>query len=104
MGIPPKLQIVNSKTADIVTGKRFTEYSQLDLSRVNENVSKKRDENQVFAKNMTECGGRPSFVFLEGPPLANDTLGVHHVMVRTIKDILCRYKVAKGYQVRRKAG
>ena len=52
-------------------GKRFTEYSQFDLSQVNKDVLKKWDENQVFAKSMTERDGCPSFVFFEGPPSAN---------------------------------
>lgn len=62
------------------------------------------DENQVFAKSMTEREGCPSFVFFEGPPSANGMPGIHHVMARSIKDIFCRYKTMKGYQVKRKAG
>ena len=85
-------------------GKRFTEYSQFDLSQVNKDVLKKWDENQVFAKSMTERDGCPSFVFFEGPPSANGMPCIHHVMARTIKDIFCRYKTMKGYQVKRKAG
>ncbi|GAE19984.1 isoleucyl-tRNA synthetase [Bacteroides pyogenes DSM 20611 = JCM 6294] len=85
-------------------GKRFTEYSQFDLSQVNKEVLKKWDENHVFAKSMTEREGCPSFVFFEGPPSANGMPGIHHVMARTIKDIFCRYKTMKGYQVKRKAG
>ena len=60
-------------------GKRFTEYSQFDLSQVNKDVLKKWDENQVFAKSMTERDGCPSFVFFEGPPSANGMPGIHHV-------------------------
>ena len=52
-------------------GKKFAEYSQFDLSKVNAEVLKKWDENQVFAKSMTEREGCPSFVFYEGPPSAN---------------------------------
>lgn len=85
-------------------GKRFTEYSQFDLSQVNKDVLKKWDENQVFAKSMTEREGCPSFVFFEGPPSANGMPGIHHVMARSIKDIFCRYKTMKGFQVKRKAG
>ena len=85
-------------------GKKFAEYSKLDLSEVNGKVLKKWDENQVFAKSMTEREGCPSFVFFEGPPSANGMPGIHHVMARTIKDIFCRYKTMKGYQVKRKAG
>jgi len=84
--------------------KRFTEYSQFDLSQVNKDILKKWDENGVFAKSMTEREGCPSFVFFEGPPSANGMPGIHHVMARSIKDIFCRYKTMKGYQVMRKAG
>ena len=85
-------------------GKNFAEYSKLDLSEVNGKVLKKWDENQVFAKSMTEREGCPSFVFFEGPPSANGMPGIHHVMARSIKDIFCRYKTMKGFQVKRKAG
>lgn len=84
--------------------KKFIEHSQLDLSKVNKDVLKKWDENGVFAKSMTEREGCPSFVFYEGPPSANGMPGIHHVMARSIKDIFCRYKTMKGYQVKRKAG
>ena len=84
--------------------KKFTEYSQLNLSDVNKEVLKKWDENDVFSKSMTEREGCPSFVFYEGPPSANGMPGIHHVMARTIKDTFCRYKTMKGYQVKRKAG
>ncbi len=85
-------------------GRKFAEYSKLDLSEVNGKVLKKWDENQVFAKSMTEREGCPSFVFFEGPPSANGMPGIHHVMARSIKDIFCRYKTMKGFQVKRKAG
>ncbi len=85
-------------------GKKFAEYSQFDLSKVNAEVLKKWDENQVFAKSMTEREGCPSFVFFEGPPSANGMPGIHHVMARSIKDIFCRYKTMKGFLVKRKAG
>ncbi len=85
-------------------GKKFAEYSKLDLSEVNGKVLKKWDENQVFAKSMTEREGCPSFVFFEGPPSANGMPGIHHVMAPSIKEIFCRYKTMKGFQVKRKAG
>ena len=85
-------------------GKKLAEYSQFDLSKVNAEVLKKWDENQVFAKSMTEREGCPSFVFYEGPPSANGMPGIHHVMARSIKDIFCRYKTMKGFLVKRKAG
>lgn len=85
-------------------GKKFSEYSKFDLSEVNKEMLKKWDENQVFAKSMTEREGCPSFVFYEGPPSANGMPGIHHVIARSIKDIFCRYKTMKGFQVKRKAG
>ncbi|MDR3118830.1 MAG: isoleucine--tRNA ligase [Mediterranea sp.] len=84
--------------------KKFAEYSQFDLSEVNKKVLAKWDENSVFANSLTEREGCPSFVFYEGPPSANGIPGIHHVMARTIKDIFCRYKTMKGFQVKRKAG
>ena len=84
--------------------KKFAEYSQLNLSEVNKEILKKWDENSVFAKSLTEREGQPSFVFYEGPPSANGMPGIHHVMARAIKDIFCRYKTMKGFQVKRKAG
>ena len=84
--------------------KKFTEYGQLNLSDVNKEVLKDWDEKDVFSKSMTEREGCPSFVFYEGPPSANGMPGIHHVMARTIKDVFCRYKTMKGFQVKRKAG
>lgn len=84
--------------------KRFTERNQLDLSQVNKDVLKEWDEKDIFHKSIKEREGCPSFVFYEGPPSANGLPGIHHVMARSIKDIFCRYKTMKGYQVERKAG
>ena len=84
--------------------KKFTEYGQLNLSDVNKEVLQVWDEKDVFGKSMTEREGCPSFVFYEGPPSANGMPGIHHVMARAIKDIFCRYKTMKGFQVKRKAG
>ena len=85
-------------------GKRFAEHPKFDLSEINKNVLKKWDEDQVFAKSVTEREGCPSFVFFEGPPSANGMPGIHHVLARTIKDTFCRYKTMKGFLVNRKAG
>ena len=84
--------------------KKFAEYGMLNLSEVNREVLEKWDEQDVFAKSMTEREGCPSFVFFEGPPSANGMPGIHHVMARSIKDTFCRYKTMKGFQVKRKAG
>ena len=85
--------------------KKFKEYSsQLSLSDINKEMLKIWDEHGLFEASMTERKGCPSFVFFEGPPSANGMPGIHHVMARTIKDITCRYKTMRGYQVKRKAG
>ena len=84
--------------------KKFTEYNQFDLSQINKDVLKKWDENSVFQKSLSTREGCPTFVFYEGPPSANGMPGIHHVMARSIKDIFCRYKTMKGFQVKRKAG
>ena len=84
--------------------KKFAEYSGLDLSAVNKEVLERWDRENVFEQSMTTREGCPSFVFYEGPPSANGMPGIHHVMARSIKDIFCRYKTMKGFQVKRKAG
>ncbi|MCH4155385.1 MAG: isoleucine--tRNA ligase [Muribaculaceae bacterium] len=84
--------------------KKFKEYNSFNLSDINKEVLKKWDEEKVFAESIKERDGAPSFVFYEGPPSANGMPGIHHVMARTIKDIVCRFKTMKGYQVMRKAG
>ncbi len=84
--------------------KKFTEYSNLNLSQVNKEVLHRWDKEDVFHKSLEIREGAPSFVFYEGPPSANGMPGIHHVIARSIKDIFCRYKTMKGYQVKRKAG
>ncbi|MCU0473294.1 MAG: isoleucine--tRNA ligase [Bacteroidales bacterium] len=85
-------------------GKRFPEYKNLDLSKVNKDILKIWDENNTFHKSVRELNGKGEFVFYEGPPSANGIPGIHHVMARTIKDAVCRYKTQCGYEVKRKAG
>ena len=85
--------------------KKFKEYSnQLNLSDVNKEVLGDWDVHNLFERSMKEREGLPTFVFYEGPPSANGMPGIHHVMARTIKDIVCRYKTMKGFHVKRKAG
>ena len=85
-------------------GKRFPEYKGLDLSRINKEILKIWDENDTFHKSIREVNGKGEFVFYEGPPSANGIPGIHHVMARTIKDAICRFKTQCGYEVKRKAG
>ncbi|WP_421985391.1 isoleucine--tRNA ligase [Roseivirga sp.] len=61
-------------------------------------------DNGIFEKSVSEKEGNPTFTFFEGPPSANGMPGIHHVMARTVKDIFCRYKTQKGFQVKRKGG
>ena len=84
--------------------ERFAEYNALDLSEVNKKVLKKWNDEDVFHKSVSIRENAPSFIFYEGPPSANGMPGIHHVIARSIKDIFCRYKTMKGFQVKRKAG
>jgi isoleucyl-tRNA synthetase len=83
---------------------KFTEYKGLDLPTVASEVLDFWKENNIFEKSVSTREGNQPFVFFEGPPSANGLPGIHHVMARTIKDIFCRYKTQKGFQVKRKAG
>jgi len=85
-------------------GKRFPEYKSLDLSQINKEILKVWDKNDTFHKSIRELNGKGEFVFYEGPPSANGIPGIHHVMARTIKDAICRFKTQSGYEVKRKAG
>ncbi|MBN2634008.1 MAG: class I tRNA ligase family protein, partial [Bacteroidales bacterium] len=84
--------------------KRFPEYKNLDLSKVNRDILELWDREDTFHKSIRETDGKGEFIFFEGPPSANGIPGIHHVMARTIKDAICRYKTQCGYMVRRKAG
>ena len=83
---------------------KFKEYSKFNLSDINKDVLKLWDEEKVFEQSISAREGAPTFVFYEGPPSANGMPGIHHVLARTIKDIVCRFKTMKGYRVLRKAG
>ncbi|MFN4075601.1 MAG: isoleucine--tRNA ligase [Cloacibacterium sp.] len=84
--------------------KKFTEYKQLNLNAVAENVANFWKTNQTFKKSVETREGKPKYVFYEGPPSANGMPGIHHVMARALKDIFCRYQTQNGKQVFRKAG
>ncbi|NNT71240.1 isoleucine--tRNA ligase [Flavobacterium sp. IMCC34852] len=83
---------------------KFTEYKGLDLPTVATEVLDFWKKNNVFEQSVTSREGATPYVFFEGPPSANGLPGIHHVMARAIKDIFCRYKTQKGFQVKRKAG
>ncbi len=82
----------------------FKEYKRLDLPKIAEDVLSYWETEAIFEQSIRSREGKPPFVFYEGPPSANGMPGIHHVMARAIKDIFCRYKTQKGYQVKRKAG
>ncbi len=87
---------------DIV--KTYKEFKQVDYPGIGEDLLKYWKKNQIFEKSISKREGAETFTFFEGPPSANGTPGIHHVMARTLKDIFCRYKTLKGYQVKRKGG
>ncbi len=84
--------------------KKYPEYKQLDLSQIGKDILEVWEKENTFERSVETREGKENFVFYEGPPSANGQPGIHHVMARTIKDIFCRYKTLKGYQVKRKAG
>ncbi|MBF02297.1 MAG: isoleucine--tRNA ligase [Flavobacterium sp.] len=83
---------------------KFTEYKGLDLPTVASEVLDFWKKENIFDKSVSTREGNTPYVFFEGPPSANGLPGIHHVMARAIKDIFCRYKTQKGFQVKRKAG
>lgn len=83
---------------------KFTEYKNLDMSGVASEMLEFWKEQSIFEKSISTREDNKPFVFFEGPPSANGKPGIHHVMARAIKDIFCRYKTQKGFQVKRKAG
>jgi isoleucyl-tRNA synthetase len=82
----------------------FKEHKQLNLAAVAQDILSFWEEESIFEKSVSTREGQPPYVFYEGPPSANGMPGIHHVMARAIKDIFCRYKTQKGFQVKRKAG
>jgi len=84
--------------------KKYASYKNLDLPAIAEEVLKTWKADVVFERSMSTRPADKQYVFFEGPPSANGLPGIHHVMGRAIKDIFCRYKTLKGYQVKRKAG
>ena len=83
---------------------KYTEYQQLNLPSISQEVLAKWEAHQTFEKSVTLREGKTPFVFYEGPPSANGLPGIHHVISRTLKDLVCRYKTMQGFQVKRKGG
>ena len=83
---------------------KFNEYKGLDLVSTGNEVLERWKKNHAFEKSLELREGAPEFIFFEGPPSANGMPGIHHVMARSIKDAICRYKTQSGYRVERRAG
>jgi isoleucyl-tRNA synthetase len=84
--------------------KTYQEFKQVDYPGIGESVLQYWKENKIFDQSIANREGAETFTFFEGPPSANGTPGIHHVMARALKDIFCRYKTLQGYQVKRKGG
>jgi len=82
----------------------FKEYKGLDLTQTGREVLDRWKRGHAFEKSLELRDGAPAFIFFEGPPSANGMPGIHHVMARSIKDAICRYKTQTGYKVNRRAG
>ncbi|RZJ76656.1 MAG: isoleucine--tRNA ligase [Flavobacterium sp.] len=83
---------------------KYPEYKQLNMPAIEQDQHQKWEAGQFFKKSVALRTGNPAFVFYEGPPSANGMPGIHHVISRTLKDMVCRYKTMQGFQVKRKAG
>ncbi len=83
---------------------KYREFSQLNLPSIEQEILASWADNQAFEKSVSLREGATPFVFYEGPPSANGMPGIHHVISRTLKDLVCRYKTMQGFQVKRKAG
>ena len=84
--------------------QKYREYQHLNLPAIGEEMLAQWQENKAFEKSVSLREGATPFVFYEGPPSANGMPGIHHVISRTLKDLVCRYKTMKGFQVKRKGG
>ena len=84
--------------------KGYPEYKQLNLPTISQELLAQWKEDSTFEQSVDQREGQPSFVFYEGPPSANGMPGIHHVISRTLKDMVCRYKTMQGFQVKRKGG
>ncbi|AWO01783.1 isoleucine--tRNA ligase [Chitinophaga alhagiae] len=83
---------------------KYQEYSQLNLPQIEQDILQAWEQHQIFEKSVTNRNGAAPFVFYEGPPSANGLPGIHHVISRALKDLVCRYKTMQGFQVKRKSG
>jgi isoleucyl-tRNA synthetase len=84
--------------------EKYSEEKDLNFAKIADEILQFWKDEKIFEKSVSIREGAESFTFYEGPPSANGTPGIHHVMARTVKDIFCRYKTLQGYQVKRKGG
>ena len=84
--------------------EKYREHKELNYAKLADEVLEFWKDEKIFEQSVSLREGSPSFTFYEGPPSANGTPGIHHVMARTVKDIFCRYKTLEGFQVKRKGG
>jgi isoleucyl-tRNA synthetase len=83
---------------------KYKEFKHLSLPAIEKEILERWKQEQAFEKSVSLREGATPFVFYEGPPSANGMPGIHHVISRTLKDLVCRYKTMQGFQVRRKGG
>lgn len=84
--------------------QKYREYQQLNLTKIGDEILQTWQEEHTFENSVNFREGAVPFVFFEGPPSANGMPGIHHVISRTLKDLVCRYKTMQGFQVKRKGG
>lgn len=84
--------------------KSYPEYKALDLAGIDKEILQFWNDEHIFEKSVSSRKGKTPYIFYDGPPSANGRPGIHHVISRTIKDLFCRYKTLKGFEVKRKAG
>src|SRR5690348_12365800 len=83
---------------------KYSEHKHLNMPSIEQSFLSRWKEHDIFTKSVTNRDSAEPFVFYEGPPSANGMPGIHHVISRTLKDLVCRYKTMQGFQVKRKAG
>lgn len=84
--------------------QKYKEPKEVTLSEIARDILAFWKKEGIFEKSVSQREGAKPFTFYEGPPSANGTPGIHHVMARTVKDIFCRFKTLQGHQVKRKGG
>eukprot|EP01132_Coremiostelium_polycephalum_P000282 gene282-369_t len=100
----PSIRLLGEEGFITFPMKKYPEYKQLDLVQIAEEINVYWKKHATFQQSVINREGSPSFVFYEGPPSANGEPGIHHILSRVLKDLFCRYKTLRGFQVKRKSG